>query len=261
GAIDAIAGWPSAAVLTIQNGIGAEDAVVARRPGGPLIAGSLTAALERDGGTTVRMTNRGALGLAPVSAGTADLLPALAAAFSVGGLPARTMTDAASMKWSKLLTNLVGNATSAILDLEPHAIYADARLFEVEQGQMLEALAVMAARRLRPIALPAADARLLAVAFRLPPAVARRVLARAVGGARGGKWPSLAAHLRSGTGGPTEARWLNGAVALAGEAAGVATPINRVLAGLVDEAAADPARRDWYRGRPDRLLDVLASSA
>ena len=33
--------------------------------------------------------------------------------------------DADAMKWSKLLANLVGNATSAILDMDPAAIYAD----------------------------------------------------------------------------------------------------------------------------------------
>jgi len=49
------------------------------------------------------------------------------------------------MKWSKLLANLIANATGAILDMDPDAIYADRRLFGVERRQLLETLAVMTA--------------------------------------------------------------------------------------------------------------------
>ena len=56
----------------------------------------------------------------------------------------------------------------------------------------------------------------------------------------------------------TEVEWLNGAVA--GEAArhGLATPVNSALCRLVLEAAADPADRAHFAGRPDRLLEALA---
>jgi hypothetical protein len=79
-------------------------------------------------------------------------------------------------------------------------------------------------------------------------------MSRVAGGARGGKWPSLALHVQSGSGLPTEAPWINGGVARAGESLGVATPVNAALARLVDEVAASPERRAWFRGRPDRLV-------
>ncbi len=144
------------------------------------------------------------------------------------------------MKWSKLLANLVGNATSALLDLDPADVYADPRLFAVERRQLCEALAVMGALGLRPVALPGADTRLLALAVRLPPAVARPLLRRVVAGGRGGKSPSLRLTLR----GPdrraraTEAAWLNGAVAEEGARLGLPVPVNAALARLVGETAA-----------------------
>ena len=58
--------------------------------------------------------------------------------------------------------------------------------------------------------------------------------------------------------GPTEARWLNGAVATAGGRAGVPAPVNACLAALVDECAADPVRAAWFAGRPDRLAEAIA---
>lgn len=171
----------------------------------------------------------------------------------MAGLRTATLPDARAMKWSKLVANLVGNATSAILDLDPGEVYADRHLFGVERRQLSEALAVMHALGLRPVALPGADIRLLVLAVRAPAGAAWAVLRRVVGGARGGKMPSLRGHIRAG-GGPSEARWLNGAVADNGRRAGVPTPVNERLAALVDEVASDDARRAWFAGRPDRLL-------
>jgi 2-dehydropantoate 2-reductase len=68
--------------------------------------------------------------------------------------------------------------------------------------------------------------------------------------------PSLRLHLRHAEG-PTEVRWLNGAVAEAAARTGIAAPVNGRLAALVDEAAADPERRAWFRGRPGRLLEAI----
>jgi hypothetical protein len=42
-----------------------------------------------------------------------------------------------------------------------------------------------------------------------------------------------------------------------GERAGVPAPVNARLAALVSEVAADPARRAWFRGHPERLLAEL----
>jgi 2-dehydropantoate 2-reductase len=266
GALRDVARWPLAPTLTVQNGIGAEALARELRPRAPLVAGSLTASVELVDRGRVRLLRRGGLGLAAVTAGALPVVRDLAAAFERGGLRVRVLPDARSMKWSKLLANLVANATSAILDLDPGEVYGDARLFDVERRQALEALAVMRAAGMRPVAIPGADARLLALGIRLPTAVARPVFRRIVAGARGGKSPSLRLHLRgrddASTAEPleaSEARWLNGAVAAEGARLGIATPVNAALARLVDEAAADPARRAALRGNASALLAAIGS--
>ena len=72
--------------------------------------------------------------------------------------------------------------------------------------------------------------------------------------------PSLRLALAAGPG-PTEVVWLNGAVAATGERVGVPAPVNAGLRRLVEDAASDPDRRTWFRGRPDRLLAELAVTA
>lgn len=258
-ATDVLRDVPGIPAVTVQNGIGAEELVAGRRPGAGLIAASLTASVGLGPGGEALWLNRGGIGLARVEGDIHELVASLAEAFVAGGLRAAVYPDAAAMKWSKLLGNLVGNATSALLDLDVSAVYADPALYEIERRQELEALAVMAALRLRPVALPGADVSLLARAFRLPAALGRPVLARILGRARGGKMPSLRIALLRGPG-PTEVAWLNGAVAAAAARTGVEAPVNATLARLVEEAASDPERRAWFRGRPDRLVSALVGS-
>jgi 2-dehydropantoate 2-reductase len=250
------AGWPSSPGLTVANGVGAEQIVAGVRAGAPLIAGSITVSVEPAGDRTVRRLNRGGIALAPV-AGESTVIDALLAAFDRVGLRTVRKANAAAMKWSKLLANLVGNATSAILDQSPADIYAHPGAFAVERRQLLEALAVMRSLGLTPTALPGADVRWLALAARLPPAISRPVLQRIVGGARGGKDPSLRLHVRSGSG-PSEVAWLNGAVVREADRLHLPAPVSRGLAELVDAVVADPDRRAWFRGRPDRLVDAIA---
>lgn len=259
-AVADLGAWPAVPVVTVQNGVGAEDLVASLRPAAPLVAASLTSPIEQPAADRVAWLGRGGLGLAVVQGPVEPLLERLAAEFAAAGLPTAHIAEAAAMKWSKLVANLVANATGALLDLDPGAVYADPRLFAVERRQLLEALAVMRALGLGPVALPGAAVPLLALGARAPAILARPVMARIVGGARGGKLPSLRLHLRAG-GGPSEVAWLNGAVATAGARLGVPTPVNRTLAALVEAASADAARRDWFRGHPDRLLAALAESA
>ncbi len=259
GAVDVLRDLPGLPAVTVQNGIGAEELLLTRRPGSGLIAASLTAAVELGAGGEARWLRRGGIGLAPVDGDVEAVAVALADAFRAGGMPAVRMRDAASMKWSKLLTNLVGNATSALLDLDVGAIYADPQLYEIERRQLLEALAVMGALGQRPVALPGADVPLLVRVLRAPPVLGRPILARVLGGVRGGKMPSLRLALRAGPG-PTEVAWLNGAVADAAARAGIPAPVNAALWRLVEDAAEDPARRAWFVGRPERLVAALVAS-
>jgi 2-dehydropantoate 2-reductase len=250
---------PDAPVLTAQNGVGAEEAVAQARPSGTLLAASVTASVERASEGSVLLLRRGGVGLAAVRGeGAAALVESLATTLRAAAVDVVVHNDAAAMKWSKVVANLVANATSGILDMDPPSIYADPALFEVERDQLREALAVMRARGLRPVALPGTPIPLLAFATTLPAVLARTALGLVVGSARGGKDPSLRGAVQLG--GPTEAGWLNGAVARAGTELGVATPVNTALASLVEQAATDPERSAWFRHRPDRLLEALGRS-
>jgi 2-dehydropantoate 2-reductase len=259
-----LASIPDAVLVTVQNGIGAEDAAAEARPAGALLAASITASVELDSSGMVGWLRRGGIGLAPVRVSTRELPGAAAAAgvgrrllsaFEASGLPARWIEDARAMKWSKLIANLVGNATSALVDMDPVSLYRDPRLFGIERDQLLEALRMMDALGLSVVDLPGAPVTWLARAVRLPIPLSRVALRRVVSSARGGKDPSLRIVLA--TGGPTEVSWLNGAVARAATAAGREAPVNAALARLVDEAATDPARRAWFVHRPDRLVDAI----
>ncbi|HEY4944794.1 MAG TPA: 2-dehydropantoate 2-reductase N-terminal domain-containing protein [Candidatus Limnocylindrales bacterium] len=255
-AVEACAAWPGLAVVTLQNGIGAEELVANARPDAPLLAGSLTAPIDREANGTLAWRKRRGIAFSSVRGDTTAVRAAIGDSLAAGGLPVATVGDWRAMKWSKLLTNLVANAIPALLDVDAAAVYADRRLFAVERAQVGEALAVMRALHLAPVGLPGADVRWLALGFRAPAALGHPILQRVVGGARGGKAPSLLLHLRGG-GGPSESPWLNGGVARAGAVAGVPTPVNAALASLVEAASADPLAWDRTRGRPGALLDML----
>jgi 2-dehydropantoate 2-reductase len=150
--------------------------------------------------------------------------------------------------------------------MDPRAIYRDPRAFEVERRQLLEVGAVMRALGASPVNLPGAGVRPLLLGARLPAWVGRPLLARGIGGARGGKSPSLRLHVRGGEGlapqpAPTEVGWLNGAVAREAAQRHVATPVNATLAELVEAVASDPERAAWFAGRPDRLLAAVDGRA
>jgi 2-dehydropantoate 2-reductase len=89
--------------------------------------------------------------------------------------------------------------------------------------------------------------------------IGRPLVARGIAGARGGKSPSLRLHVRGAGSGPTEVAWLNGAVAAAGAAEGVPTPVNAALAGIVEQVAGDPERAAWFKGEPGRLAEAVAA--
>jgi 2-dehydropantoate 2-reductase len=133
-ALETAARWPAVPLLTVQNGVGAEDLARAARDAAPVLAGSLTAAVEAQPGG-VRRLRAGGMGVAVVPGGGEPAASAiasdLAAAWTSAGLPARTYPDPVAMKWSKLLANLVGNATSALLDLSPGEVYRDARTYAI----------------------------------------------------------------------------------------------------------------------------------
>ena len=126
---------PDAPALAVGNGVGADETLEEARTSG-IIAGSLTTAIALDRAAgTVRRLSRGGLGLAPVRGVDVAHVERIAASLVAGGLRVASLRDAAAMRWSKLLANLLGNATSAILDVDPVDVYRDPMLFDVERRQ------------------------------------------------------------------------------------------------------------------------------
>jgi 2-dehydropantoate 2-reductase len=256
-AVDSLPAFDRATFVTVQNGIGSEEAAIERRPGNPLIAASLTASVDLETEDRLRWLRRGGIGLSTVRPGSISV-NTIALMLDEPGLPARVYPDWRAMKWSKLIANLVGNATSALVDVTVSEVYAHPGLFEIERRQLREASAVIRALGLKPVSLPGASVAQLGLGLELPGPVARPILGFAVGGGRGGKDPSLRLAMAAGAT-QTEVGWLNGAVAGAGAELGVPTPVNAALTALVDQAAGDPARREALRRRPDALIDAIAA--
>jgi len=263
--------WPTVPTLTVENGIGGEGMAAELRPDAPLIAGSLTAPIELASKDEIRWLGKGGLGLSAVTPDAKPAVRTLRREFDRVGFRTAELRDASSMKWSKLLVNLIGNAMGAILDMDAEEIYRDPRLFAIERRQLCETLDVMQQLGLKPVGLPGAAVPWLARVVRLPAPLSRPILARIVGGARAGKLPSLRLHVRAveaGTppataveGEPTEVHWMNGAVARFGVVTDVPTPVNSLLSQLVDDVATDPGRRAALRRNPERLLAELLGTA
>ena len=245
-------GQPVPPVLSLQNGVANEPLLRRLLGADRVIAGTVTTAVGKPGlGQVVEEKLRG-IGIALDH----PLGEALVAALNNAGLNAVGYPEPDAMKWSKLFTNLQGNATSAILDEPVGALFTDPRSYRIEIAVLRECLAVMAALGLRPVDLPGTPVRALALSTRLPQFVAKPALARALGAGRGDKMPSFHIDLHSGRG-RTEVRFLNGAVAENGERLGVPTPVNRVLTDTLEALSRGDQPLDAYRHNPDALLALL----
>lgn len=241
-------------ILSLQNGVDNEPAIAARIGAERVITGTVTTAVGKPGTGQVVEEKRRGIGIALDHPLAERLVSALNDA-QLNGIGYRRPGP---MKWSKLLTNLTGNATSAILDLPVAALFADRRLYQVEIAVLRECLAVMAALGHRPADLPGTPVRALAFAAqRLPRFIAQPALTKALGGGRGDKMPSFHIDLHSGRG-QTEVRYLNGAVARYGAEHGVPTPVNRVLTETLEDLSTGAQGVETYRHNPEALLALLA---
>lgn len=242
-------------VLCLQNGVEAEGSVAALLGAERVLAGSITSAIGRDAPGDITIEKLRGMGIAG-GALAQDLLPILRRA----GLRPQLFESATSMKWSKLLTNLLANATSAILGMTPREVYANPALFRVEVAQIRETLRVMRRLGARTVNLPGAPAGLLAFLMgRLPPALSRPLIASSVGRGRGAKMPSLAIDLRKGAG-RSEVEFLNGAVVREGERLGVPTPVNHFLWRTLSAMVRGEVPQEAYLRKPKKFLDDLRSS-
>ena len=240
-------------ILSLQNGVDNEPVIAAELGADQVIYGTVTTAVGKPGVGEVVEEKRRGIGVALGH----QVSERLVAALDGAGLAARSYADADSMKWSKLLTNLTGNATSAILDLSVAQLFADRRTYEVEVAVLRECLAVMRVLGHRPVDLPGTPVRALAFAARrVPRFIAQPALTRALGAGRGDKMPSFHIDLHSGRS-QSEVRYLNGAVARYGAEHGVPTPVNTLLTETLEALTNQTQDIETFRGNPEALLAGL----
>ena len=245
---------PATAVVVLENGVGSEETVADVIGGDRTVSGAVTISVEQERpGVIRRYTRGGGVALAPV--GTASPVEPVASLFRGSPVAVRTYTDAAQMKWSKLLLNLLANATSAILDLPANAIARNAGLFALERAAFREAVRVMGALGLRPVALPGFPVPLVVRVMAAPPWLGRAVLRRGLSRGRGDKMPSLWHDLERGRQ-QNEVAVLNGAVAREGERLGVPVPVNRTLTDVLLALAEGRADRETYRHKLEMLIEA-----
>jgi 2-dehydropantoate 2-reductase len=186
----------------------------------------------------------------------------LANALTEAGLPTLIYPDCHTMKWSKLLLNLINNATAAILDEPPIQIIARPDLFNLEIAALREAYSVMRARGLRPVKLPGYPTqwlgRLLGATW-LPLGMVRAIMRPFMVSGRGNKMPSLQLDLAAGRR-TSEIMFLNGAVVQAGRKVGIATPVNQALTTILSGIVSGELRWADYQHQPEKLLAAVQAN-
>lgn len=239
-------------ILCLQNGVDNEPAIAAVLGAEKVIYGTVTSAVGRRGVGDIVLEKLRGVGVADGHPLSKRLVEALDGAF----LNARLFPKAADMKWSKLLTNLLANPTSAILDMTAAEVFADPALYRLEISQLRECLAVMRAQGIGVVDLPGTPVRALALSTRLPLWLSKPFLSKAAGAGRGAKMPSFHIDLHSGRG-KSEVTYLHGAIVRAGQANGVPTPVNKLLTESLLALTMGKIPLDEFARKPLHLLEKI----
>jgi 2-dehydropantoate 2-reductase len=241
-------------ILCLQNGVDNEPAIAALLGIDHVIAGTVTCSIARNAAGDIVLEK--ARGIGVVSGH--PFSERLVAALNSAGLNAHLFPRASDMKWSKLLANLPGSATSAIVDMSPAEVFTHPGLYALEMRVAQEALAVIAAQGAHVVNLPQIPVRALALAMHMPSFLGRPIMMKVVGGGRGGKMPSFHIDLHAGRQ-KSEVEYLQGAVVRYGEKSDVPTPVSRLLTEtLLSMVRGDIPIAEFSR-RPDRLISLLAN--
>lgn len=240
-------------VLTLQNGIGSEEAAFDVLGSERVVAGSFTlnVSLPKPG-RVAQHTWSGGIALAEAHP-SGKRLESLVNLFTASDIRAQACSDWRAMKWSKLLLNLLANASCAILDVTPGEVLLHPALFRMERAAFMEARRVMRRLHLRPVDLPGYPVRRLAFAMSLPAPLARVLIASRAAKGRGSKRPSLALDLARGKG-RSEVGFLNGAIARVAIEQGMRAPVNASLASALEALVEGAADHAAYRHSPKALL-------
>jgi 2-dehydropantoate 2-reductase len=238
--------------LCLSNGVSNEPAIISALGKDRVIYGTVTSAIGRRAAGDMVLERLRGCGVARGHPLSEKLNNVLNSAY----LNSQLFDDANSMKWSKMLTNLIANPTSAILDMTAAEVFANKDLYKLEIEMLRECLAVMEAQGFKVVDLPGTPVRALAFATKLPLWLSKPLLGRAAGAGRGGKMPSFHIDLYSGRG-KSEVEYLHGEVVRAGEKCSVPTPVNKALTEILVALTNKEIPLEEFAHKPEKLLSKI----
>jgi 2-dehydropantoate 2-reductase len=239
-------------IITLQNGIGVEQYAVNLFGEENVISGALTIPLTRETTSQIRVEQPGhGLVLAPIH--NKKRIKEWVDLFKSVGINTKGVRDYQSMQWSRALLNMMGNASSAIVNRPPDILYKSDTMFDLDVRMLQEALAVMKKLKIKVMDLPGGPASQLANGVSRPKIFFKRFLVNTVTTGRGDKMPSFYSDISAGKR-KNEVAYHNGAVARAGESVGIYTPVNKAYNDVL--LMLSYKRLDWqeYDGRPQKLF-------
>ena len=242
-------------ILCLSNGVSNEPAIAEVLGKDKVIYGTVTSAIGRRGAGDIVLERLRGVGIAKGH----PLSEKLNTTFNTAYVNSQLFDDPNSMKWSKMLTNLIANPTSAILDMTAGQVFANRRLYKLEIEMLRECLAVMEAQGFKVVDLPGTPVRALAFATKLPLWLSKPLLSRAAGAGRGAKMPSFHIDLYSGRG-KSEVEYLHGAVVRAGEKCNVPTPVNKVLTDTLMALTNKEIPLEEFAHKPEKLLTKIQTT-
>ncbi len=239
-------------MLCLSNGVENEQSIAQALGADKVIYGTVTTAIGRRGAGDIVLEKLRGVGVAAGNPLSEKLVSALDGAF----LKSRLYPEPHGMKWSKMLTNLIANPSSAILNMTAAQVFSNKKLYKLEIEMLSECLAVMAAQKLQVTDLPGVPVKALALATKLPLWLSKPFLARAAGSGRGAKMPSFHIDLYSGRG-QSEVEYLHGAVVRAGKEFNISTPVNELLTGILLALTNKEIPLEEYANQPEKLLSKV----
>jgi 2-dehydropantoate 2-reductase len=243
--------------LCLQNGVENESALELALGRDSVIPGMVTHEINRQRVGDIILQHPRGMGIG----GNHPLSDQLARALSEANLNPKIYLDTTSMKWSKMLANLVNNATSAILKMTPVEIFRNHALARLELAQLRETLNIMKTLGLHALDLPGLPIKVLDNMIRnLPDDISRPLVSHILSNRRGNKMPSFFIDLMSGKK-VSEVEYLNGAVVRYGVRLGIPTPINRLLTQTLIAIVNGEYRHESFERQPEKLIELIGQRA
>ncbi len=210
-----IAPWveQGAVVLTLQNGVGTEDQVIAAYHNPDCILAGvafITSRLEQPG--VIVHSRRGIISIGELSGEKSERAAALNALFKKAGIECRLTSDIRRTKWEKLCWNATFNPLSVILDAPISLVLDNPHLLQVVREGIQEVISVAASEGVT---------------------IQQKIIDGTIAASQDlkGFYTSMYEDFRNGK--ETEIEFLNGDIVRRGQAQGVLTPVHKMLYAMV----------------------------